>query len=91
MQHQPRTHIVTPCLTAPAIHHYLKKFSYTRQPFTLKQLPCPPRYTISGWVAFFLVLGLAVVFWCIFKDPTEEERRRVLPPSVQTVDENAQV
>ena len=49
------------------------------------------RYTISGWVAFFLVLGLAIVFWCIFKDPTEEERRRVLPPSVQTVDENAQV
>lgn len=53
--------------------------------------PCPARYTISGWVTFFLVLGLAVVFWCIFTDPSEEERRRVLPPSVQTVFENAQV
>ena len=49
------------------------------------------RYTISGWVTFFLVLGLAVVFWCIFMDPTEEERRRVLPPMTQTVDEDAQV
>ena len=49
------------------------------------------RYTISGWVTFFLVLGLAVVFWCMFTDPTEEERRRVLPPMTQTVDEDAQV